>query len=69
MLSGTVCGLLLLCGGLAVALIMDAFPRLTLLASGAVPLLVSLLATYETFVVVAPTTQLCFHTSRCGILS
>ena len=68
MLSGTICGLLLLYGGLAVALAMDAFPRLTLLALGAVPLLVSLLATYETLVVV-PTIPLCFHTSSLDILA
>ena len=69
MLSETVCGLLLLYGGLAVALAMDAFLRLTLLALGAVPLLVSLLATYETLVVVVPTVPLCFHTSSLGILA
>ena len=50
MLSGTACGLLLLLlllllGVLAVALDMDAFLRLTLLTLGAVPLLVTLLAT------------------------
>ena len=69
MLSGTACGLLLLYSGLAAALAMDAFPRLTLLALGAVPLLVSLLATYETLVVVLPTILLCFHTSSLGILA
>ena len=69
MLIGTVCGLLLQCGGLAVAPVMDAFPRLTLLALGAVPLLVSLLATYETFVVVVPTISLCFDTSSLGVLA
>ena len=47
LLSRTACGLLLLLllGGLAVALTMNAFSRLTLLASGAVLLLVTLLAT------------------------
>ena len=49
MLSGTACGLLLLLllllWGMALALAMNAFPRLTLLALGAVPLLVTLLAT------------------------
>ena len=50
MLNGTACGLLLLLlllllGVLAVALAMNAFPRLALLALGAVPLLVTLLAT------------------------
>ena len=69
MLSGTVCGLLLLCGGLAVALVMTAFPRLILLTLGSVPLLVSLLATYETLLVVVPTNPLCFHISSLGILA
>ena len=55
--------------GLAVALAMDAFPRDTLLALGAVSLLVSLLATYETLVVVVPTIPLCFHTSSVGTLA
>ena len=50
-------------------MVMDAFPRLTLLALGAVPLLVSLLATYETLVVAVSTTPLCFHTSGLGILA
>ena len=68
MLNGTVCGLLLLYRGLAVALAMDAFPRLALLALGAIPLLAYLLATYETLVVV-PTTPLCFSTSGLGILA
>ena len=48
-LSGTACGMLLLLpllrGGVTVALAMSAFPRLALLAMGAVPLLVTLLAT------------------------
>ena len=54
MLSGTACGLLVLLvlGGLAVALVMNAFPRLVLLALGAVTLLVTLLATNKTLVVV-----------------
>ena len=69
MLSGTACGLLLLSRGQAVAPAMDAFPRLTLLALGAVPLLVSLLTTYETLVVVVRTILLCFHTSSFGILA
>ena len=42
MLSGTHCGLLLLYRSLAVALTMDAFPRLTPLDLRAVPLLVNL---------------------------
>ena len=69
MLSGTAWELLLLYRGLTVAIVMDAFSRLTLLALGAVPLLVSLLATYETLVVVVPTTPLCFNTSGLGILA
>ena len=69
MLSGTVCGLLLLHGGLAVALGMDTFPRFTLLALRAVPLLVFLLAIHETLVVVVPTIPLCFHTSSLGTLA
>ena len=68
-LSGTVYRLLLLCGDLAVALVMDAFPRLTLLGLGAVPLLVSLLATHETLVVVVPMMPLYFHTCSLGILA
>ena len=67
MLSGTACGLLLLLlllllGGLVVALAMNAFPRLALLALGAVPLLVTLLATNTTRVLV-PTVPICFHPS------
>ena len=46
MLIVTVCGLLRLYGGLAVALAIYAFPRGTLLALGAVPLLVTLIATH-----------------------
>ena len=50
MLNGTACGLLLLLlvlllGVLAVALAMNAFPRLALLDLGTVPLLMTLLAT------------------------
>ena len=72
MLSGTACGLLLLLllllGGLAVALAMNTFPRLALLALGAVPVLVTLLATNETLVFV-PTVPLCFHPSGRGTLA
>ena len=52
MLSGIACGLLLLLllGGVDVALAVNAFPRFVLLALGAVPLLVSLLVTNETLV-------------------
>ena len=60
--------MLLLYRGLAVGLAMDPFPCLALLALGAVPLLVSLIAPYETLVVVLPTTPLCFHISCLGIL-
>ena len=64
MLSGTDCGLLLLLlllGGLDVALAVNAFPRLAPLALRAVPLLVILLATNRTLVVLVPTVPLCFH--------
>ena len=66
MLSVTVYGLLLLYGGLAVALVIDTFPCLTLLALGAVSLLVTLLATHE-FVDVVPMVPLCFKTSGIRI--
>ena len=69
MLSMTVCGLPLLYGGLSVVMVLDAFPRLTLLALRAVSLLASLLATYETLVVVVPTVLLFFHTSSLGTLA
>ena len=59
MLRGTVCGLLLLHAGLAVALAMDAFPRLILLALGAVPMLVTLLATYKALRVAVGRVPLC----------
>ena len=60
MLSGTACGLLVLLvlGGLAVALVMNAFPRLVLLALGAVTLLVTLLATNKTHWFLVPTVLL-----------
>ena len=77
MLSGTACGLLLLLlllmllllGVLAVALAMNVFLRLALLALGAVPLLVTLLATDETLVSLVPTVPLCFHPSGLGTLA
>ena len=73
MLSGTACGLLLLLllllGVVAVALVMNAFPRPALLALGAVPLLSTLLATNKTLVVLVPTVPLCFHPSGLGILA
>ena len=62
MRSGTACKLLrllLLFGGVAVALAMNVFPLLALLASGAVPLLVTLLATIS----------LCLHPSGLGNLA
>ena len=49
---------LLLLGGLAVVLIMNTFPRLALLALGAVPLLVTLLATNKTHWFLVPTVLL-----------
>ena len=74
MLSGTACELLLLLmllllGVLAVALAMNAFPCLTLLALGAVPLLVTLLATNKTLDSLVPTVPLCFHPSGLGTLA
>ena len=70
MLSVTVCGLLLLpLGGLAVALTINAFPCLALVALGAVPSLVTSLATSATRVVIVPTVPLCFHFSRLGTLA
>ena len=67
MFIGTVCGRLLLYGGLAVALAMDAFPRLTLLALGTVPLLVIVLASHRALFVVVPTVPLCFHTAALAL--
>ena len=70
MLSGTACGLpllLLLLGVLAVTVTMNAFPRLALLVLGAVPLLVTLVATNKTLVVLVP--PLCFHPSGLGTLA
>ena len=72
MVSGTACGLLLLMlliGGLSVALAMNAFPRLVLLALGLVPLLVTLLAPNETLVVLVPMVPLYFHPSGLGTLA
>ena len=60
--------LLLLLGVLAVALALNAFPRLALLALGAVSLLVTLLATNKTLSVLVPTVPLCFHPSGRGTL-
>ena len=51
--------MLLLLGVLAVALATNAFPRLALLALGAVPLLVTLLTTNKTLVLV-PTVPIIF---------
>ena len=59
MLSGPAYGLLLY-RGLAVALAICAFPRLTLLSMG--PLLVALLSTHKALLVVVPTVPLLvFH--------
>ena len=69
MLSGTVCGLLLLYGGLAVALAMDAVPHLTLLKLAAVQQLVFLLTTYGTLVIVVLTATQIFYTSSLGTLA
>ena len=69
MLSGTAGGLLLLYRGLAMGLAMDAFPRLAPLALGAVPLLVTLLATRKALLVVVSTVPLCFHTGSLGTLA
>ena len=67
MLSWTDCGLLLLLlGSMAVVLAMNAFPRFTLLASGAVSLLLTLLATYNTLILVVPRDPLCFQASGLG---
>ena len=70
MLSGTACGLLLLLllGGLAVALAMNAFPCLALLALGLVPLL-AILATNKTLVVLVPMDPLYFNPSGLGSLA
>ena len=51
------------------ALAMDTFSRLSLLALGAVTLIAVLLATHETLVVAVPTVPLCFHTSGLGSLA
>ena len=72
MLSETACGLLLLLlllGGLVVALAMNAFPRFALLALEAVPFVVTLLATNKTLIVIVPTVPLCFHPSGLGTLA
>ena len=61
--------MLLLLGVLAVALAMNAFPRLALRALGSIPLLMALLATYKTFVVIVPTVSLCFHPIGLGTLA
>ena len=77
MLRGTACGLLLLPlllllllgGGLGVALATNAFPRLALLALGAITLLVTLHATNKTLVAIVATVPLCFHHSGLGTLA
>ena len=67
--SGTAFLLPLVYGGLAVALAMDAFDLLVVLALRAVPLLVTLLATHKTIVVLVPTVLLRSHTSGIGTLA
>ena len=69
MLSGIVCGLLLLNGGLVVALVMDAFPRLNLQALGAVSLLVTLFAPHKSLVVIVLTVRRCFDTGNFDTLA
>ena len=76
MLRGTARGsllllllMLLLLGVLAVAVAMNAFSRLALLALGGVSLLVTLLATNKTLVILIPTVPLCFHSSGLGNLA
>ena len=61
--------LLLLLGVLAVALAVNAFLRLALLALGAVPSLVTLLATNKTLGALVPTVPLSFHPSSFGTLA
>ena len=60
---------MLLLGGLAMTLAMNASPRLALLAVGAVPLLVTLLDTKKKLVVLVPTVPVCFHPSGLGTLA
>ena len=69
--SGTACRLLLLLyEGLAVSLAMDAFDRVgTVLALGAEPLLVTLLAPHKALVIVVPMILLSSHTSDFGTLA
>ena len=61
--------LLLLFGVLAVALVLNAFLRLALLALGAVLVLVMFLAINKTLVVLVPTVPLCFYPSGLGTLA
>ena len=72
MLSGAACGLLpllLLLGGVAVALAMKTFSRLALLALGVVPLLVTLLDTI-TKVILAPWLPSCLSAGLlCSLVS
>ena len=59
----------LLLGGLAVALAMNAFPPLSLLALGAVALPGTVLATNHTLVVMVTTVPLRFNASGLGTLA
>ena len=61
--------LLLLLGGVAVALAMNAFSRLALLTLGTVPLLMTLLVANKTLVVVVPVVPLYFHPSGLSTLA
>ena len=61
--------LLLLHGVHAVALPINAFSRLALLALGAVQLLVTVVATNKTLVVLLPTVPLRFYSSGVGTLA
>ena len=60
---------LMLLGVLAVALAMNAFPHLALLALGAVFLIVILLDTHKTLVVLVPAVSLYFHSSGLKTLA
>lgn len=62
-------GLLLLLGGLAVALTMNAFPHPIMLASGAAPPPVTSLATHKALFVTAPAGAFFFHSSGLGTLA
>ena len=69
MVIASACGLMLLYWSLTVGLVKGPFHSLTLLALGAVPLLMSLPAKYLTLVVVVPTIPPCFNTISLGVLA